>query len=308
MDIAVTDQTGKLAIVTGASDGLGVILAERLARAGAEVLMPVRNPDKGQAAADRIRSRVPGAKLSVRTLDLSSLLSVHNLAEELLAEGRGVDILINNAGVMTPPSRQETADGFELQFATNHLGHFALTARILPLLIAASARVTTQTSFGSNYYGISWDDLQWTKKYDANRAYSSSKIAGALVGMELDRRSKANGWGIVSNISHPGISSTNLLAAQPQMGRPEDTAGVRIIRFLSRRGILVQTAEQGALPALYAATDPQAKGGALYGPSGLFHLRGEPAEQKPYTYIADEEAARRICAVSEELTGLHFAG
>jgi NAD(P)-dependent dehydrogenase (short-subunit alcohol dehydrogenase family) len=307
LDTSVPDLSGRLAVVTGASDGLGLGLARRLADAGAEVVMPVRNRAKGQAAAERIRAEVPHAKLSVRALDLSSLASVQSLAEQLLGQGRPISILINNAGVMTPPTRQESADGFELQFATNHLGHYALTARLLPLLRAGRARVTTQTSFGAAYYGMAWDDLQWTKKYNANRSYSSSKIAGALFGMELDQRSRANGWGIVSNVSHPGISATNLLAAHPEMGRSSDTPQVRLIRVLSRFGILVQTAEQGTRPALYAATSPHAKGGALYGPSGLFHLAGAPAEQKPYKYIADAEAAVRICAESERLTGVRLS-
>jgi NAD(P)-dependent dehydrogenase (short-subunit alcohol dehydrogenase family) len=182
VDITVGDQTGKLAVVTGGSDGLGFGLVLRLAGAGAEVVMPVRNRGKGEAAAQRIRDRVAGAKVRVRDLDLASLASVRGLAEEMLGEGRPIDILVNNAGVMTPPRRVESADGFEMQFAVNHLGHFALTARLLPLLRAGRARVTTQTSFGANSYGVAWDDLQWTRKYRANRAYSSSKIAGPAGG------------------------------------------------------------------------------------------------------------------------------
>jgi NAD(P)-dependent dehydrogenase (short-subunit alcohol dehydrogenase family) len=304
-NITVTDQSGKLAVVTGASDGLGLVLAQRLAAAGAEVVMPVRDPGKGRAAADRIRAQVPGARLTVRPLDLASLRSVEAFTGGLLADGRPVDILISNAGVMTPPSRQESADGFELQFAVNHLGHFALLTRLLPLLRAGRARVTTQTSFGANSFGVNWDDLQSTRKYRANRAYSSSKIAGALVAIELDRRSRAAGWGVTSNVAHPGISATNLLAAHPEMGRSGDTPQVRVIRFLSRFGVLAQTAEEGALPALFAATSPLATGGALYGPSGLFHLTGTPAEQKPYRNIADPSAASRMWELSERLTGVH---
>ncbi|BCY11919.1 SDR family oxidoreductase [Actinoplanes sp. L3-i22] len=304
-DITVADQSGKLAVVTGASDGLGLLLAQRLAAAGAEVVMPVRNAVKGRAAADRIRSLVPGARLTVQSLDLASLRSVETFAGQLLADGRPIDILISNAGVMNPPSRQESADGFELQFAVNHLGHFALITRLLPLLRAGRARVTTQTSFGANSFGVNWDDLQSARRYRANRAYSSSKIAGALVAMELDRRSRAEGWGIISNVAHPGIAATNLLAAHPEMGRSGDTPQVRVIRFLSRFGVLAQTVEEGVLPALFAATSPLAAGGALYGPSGPFHLTGAPAEQKPYRNIADPAAATRIWALSERLTGIH---
>ena len=297
-DITVADQSGKLAVVTGASDGLGFGLALRLA-AGAEVVMPVRDRGKGEAAAERIRGVVSGAKLSVRDLDLASLASVRGLAEEMLGEGRPIDLLVNNAGVMTPPRRVESVDGFELQFAVNHLGHFALTARLLPLLRAGRARVTTQTSIGANSYGVAWDDLQWTAKYRANRAYSSSKIAGALAGMELDRRSRARGWGITSNVAHPGIAATNLLAGRPQ---------VRVIRFLSRFGVLAQTAEEGVLPWLYAATSPDASGGAFYGPSGFLHLTGVPAEQRAYRYIADAGAAARMWDESERLAGVRFSG
>jgi NAD(P)-dependent dehydrogenase (short-subunit alcohol dehydrogenase family) len=153
-DIAVADQGGKLAVVTGASDGLGLVLAGRLAAAGTEVVMPVRDRAKGEAAAERIRGAVAGAKVTVRDLDLASLGSVRGLAEEMLGEGRPMDLLVNNAGVMTPPRPVESADGFELQFAVNHLGHFALMGRLLPLLRAGRARVTTQTSFGANSYGV----------------------------------------------------------------------------------------------------------------------------------------------------------
>ena len=305
-NISIADQSGKLAVVTGASDGLGYGLAQRLAAGGADVVMPVRNQAKGTAAADRIRARVPGAKLTVRALDLSSLASVRSLAEEMVAEGRPIDILINNAGVMTPPSRQESADGLELQVATNHLGHFAFAAGVLPLLRAGRARVTTQSSVAANQNGIAWDDLQWRKGYHPMRSYSSSKIAVSLFGMELDRRSRANDWGITSNVAHPGISATNLLASHPEMGRPSDTAGVRFIRFMSRFGVLAQTAEEGLLPALYAATSPQATGGTFYGPSGFLHNTGLPAEQEPYRYIADADAAARIWRESELLAGVRF--
>jgi len=169
----------------------------------------------------------------------------------------------------------------------------------MPLLRAGQARVTTQTSFGANSYGVAWDDLQWTGKYRANRAYSSSKIAGALVALELDRRSRAHGWGITSNVAHPGIAATNLLAGRPP---------VRVIRFLSRFGVLAQSAEEGVLPALYAVTSPDAGGGALYGPSGFLRLTGAPAEQRAYRHIADAGAAARMWDESERLAGVRFPG
>ena len=276
--------------------------------AGAEVLLPVRNQTKGAAALNRIIAAVPDARISLRRLDLSSLDSVATLAAELNEEGRPIHILVNNAGVMTPPTRQESVDGLELQFATNHLGHFALAARILPLLQAGEARVTSQVSIAANRHGVHWDDLQWERSYKKNPSYSSSKIALGLFAMELDRRSRAAGWGITSNVAHPGIAVTNLLASHPEMGRPTDTFAVRMIRRLSKLGILAQPAAQGLLPALHAATDPDAEGGRLYGPSGFQHLTGPPAEQKTYKYIADEADAKRMWGISEDLGGVSFPG
>lgn len=305
MDIDVPDLSGKLAVVTGASDGLGLGLARRLAGAGAEVIMPVRNEAKGADAVAAIRQAVPAATVSTRRLDLSSLQSVTDLAGQLLAERRPIHILINNAGVMTPPKRCVTVDGLELQFATNHLGHFALAGQILPLLQQGSARVTTQSSIAARQHGVHWNDLQWAASYSTSASYSSSKIAVSLFAMELDRRSRAGGWGIVSNVSHPGVAATNLLAAHPEMGRPGDTMGVRLIRGLASIGVL-GTAETGLLPALYAATNAAAEGGKLYGPRGFQNLRGLPAEQRPYRYIADEDAAQRIWDISEELSGVRF--
>ena len=306
IDITVPDLTGKRAIVTGASDGIGFTIAARLARAGAEVVMPVRNAAKGQAAAQRILTETADAKVSVRTLDLSSLDSVAQLSDQLLHEGRAIDILINNAGVMTPPTRQVTADGFELQFATNHLGHFALVAQLLPLLRAGKAHVTTQVSLSANQHGINWDDPNWEKGYDAFKSYSHSKIALGLFAMELHRRSTAEGWGIQSNLSHPGISPTNLLAAQPQMGRAKDTTAVKMIRALSRRGILFGTPQSAALPAVYAATSSDAKGGMFYGPKGFQHLSGAPAEEPLYSRLASAEDARTMWELSERLVGVSF--
>jgi NAD(P)-dependent dehydrogenase (short-subunit alcohol dehydrogenase family) len=306
IDITVPDLTGQLALVTGASDGVGFHIAARLARAGAEVVLPVRNDSKGRAAAQRIRDRIPGARLEVRALDLSSLASVAILSEELLGEERPIHILINNAGVMTPPTRQTTIDGFELQFATNHLGHFALTTQLLPLLKAGRASVTSQVSVAANQNAVLWDDLNAQKTYHAMRSYSSSKIALGLFAMELHRRSTAGAWGIRSNLSHPGVSPTNLLAAQPSMGRTTDTTEVKLIRALSRRGILLGTAQSAALPAVLAATSPEATGGRFYGPRGLGHLGGAPAEQPLYSRLRSPEDGKRIWELSEALIGGRF--
>jgi NAD(P)-dependent dehydrogenase (short-subunit alcohol dehydrogenase family) len=305
-DITVPDLSGKLAVVTGASDGVGLGLATRLAAAGAEVVMPVRNARKGEAAIARIRQEHPDAALSLRDLDLSSLRSVAALGATLLGENRPIHVLVNNAGVMTPPERQTTADGFELQFGSNHLGHFALVAHLLPLLRAGHARVTSQISVAANENTINWDDLNWERSYSGRRAYSQSKIAFGMFGLELDRRSQAAGWGITSNLAHPGVAPTNLLAARPEVGRARDTMGVRVIRALSRRGILLGTVETALLPALLAATSPDARGGRLYGPSGLGHLSGAPAEQDVYSRLRGEDDAARVWKISENLTGVSF--
>jgi len=304
--IIVPDLTGQFAIVTGASDGIGLGLAGRLAAAGADVVLPVRNPTKGAAALDRIRAATPGANVSIRELDLSSLASVATFSDRLTAEGRPINLLINNAGVMTPPTRQTTRDGLELQFGTNYLGHVALVAHLLPLLRAGKARVTSQTSFGAAQGAFNWDDLQWAQQYVPMRAYNQSKLALMVFGLDLDHRSTAGGWGLTSNVSHPGITATNLLAAHPEMGRDGDTVAVRMIRRLSRGGVLAQTVEGGLLPALYAATSPQARGGLFYGPSGIAHLAGTPAEQKIYKSATSAADAARLWGISERLAGVRF--
>jgi len=305
-DITVPDLTGQFVIVTGASDGIGLGLAGRLAAAGADVVLPIRNPTKGAAALTRIRAATPGANVSTRELDLSSLASVATFSDRLNAEGRPIDLLINNAGVMTPPTRQVTPDGLEVQFGTNYLGPFALVAHLLPLLRAGKARVTSQTSFGAAQGAFNWDDLQWAQKYVPMKAYNQSKLALMIFGLDLDRRSKAGEWGITSNVSHPGITATNLLAAHPEMGRDGDTVAVRMIRRLSRGGVLAQTVEGGLLPALYAATSPRAQGGLFYGPSGIAHLAGAPAEQKIYKPATNEADAARLWGLSEQLAGVRF--
>ncbi|WP_433075038.1 SDR family oxidoreductase [Dactylosporangium sp. CA-052675] len=305
-DITVPDLTGRLAVVTGASDGVGLGLATRLAAAGAEVIMPVRNRHKGEAAIARIRQSYPHAALVLRDLDLSSLDSVAALATRLREDNRPIHILVNNAGVMTPPARRETADGFELQFGTNHLGHFALVGHLLPLLRAGRATVTSQLSVAANQNAVNWDDLNWERSYDGMRAYSQSKIALGLFGLELDRRSRAAGWGITSNLAHPGVAPTNLLQAQPEAGRPSPTLGGRVVRALGNLGILVGTPESAALPALYAATSPEARGARMYGPSGFQHLAGPPAEQELYSRLRGEAEAARIWQASERLTRCVF--
>ncbi len=305
-DLTIRDLSGQRAVVTGASDGVGLEIASRLAAAGAEVVLPVRNARKGEAAMTTVRRRTPDAKVSLRDLDLSSLESVAALGATLRDEGRPIHLLINNAGVMTPPDRQTTADGFELQFGTNHLGHFALVAHVLPLLRAGRARVVSQISVAANQGAINWPDLNWEHSYRGMRAYSQSKIAFGLFGLELSRRSRDGGWDITSYLAHPGVAPTNLLAARSELGRDRPTAARRLIGALSRRGILFGTADSAGLPALYAATSPDARDGGFYGPSGPGHVGGPPAEQKLYSRLQSEDDARRIWETSEELTKMSF--
>jgi NAD(P)-dependent dehydrogenase (short-subunit alcohol dehydrogenase family) len=304
-DLIIPDLSGRLAVVTGASDGIGRVIATHLARAGAQVVMPVRSAAKGESAAASIRAEVPGAQVTTRPLDLSSLDSVAALADALTAEGAPIDILINNAGVMTPPNRQETADGFELQFGTNHLGHFALTLGLLPLLRAGGARVTHQTSIAARTGEIMWADLNGETHYDAMSSYRQSKIAVGLFARELDARSRAAGWGISSNLSHPGVSPTNLLAAQPGLGRQKDTGGRRMVRALSRLGI-AGTVATAALPAVMAATDPDSRGDEFYGPKR--GIGGPPARlAEPWPAMQSMDDARRLWDESERLVGARFA-
>ncbi len=304
LDITLPDLRGRRAVLTGGSDGIGLGIARRLATAGAEVVLLVRSRSKGEAAIAQIRAAAPSALVSLRELELSSLESVAAAAATLRAEGDPIHLLIGNAGVMTPPERQVTADGFELQFGTNHLGHFALVAQLLPLLREGGGRVTSQISVSANSNAINWDDLQWERSYSGMRAYSQSKIAFGLFGLELARRSAEHGWGITSNLAHPGVAPSSLLAARPELGRSRETTGRRLIGAMSARGLLVGTVESAGLPALLAATaaDPA----SFYGPSGPGRLGGAPAPQDLYSRLRSAEDAARIWAVSEELASLRF--
>jgi NAD(P)-dependent dehydrogenase (short-subunit alcohol dehydrogenase family) len=305
--LPVPDLTGRLAVVTGASGGLGLGLATRLAAGGAEVLLAVRDSGKGEAALGRIRHEVPDARVSPRTLDLASLASVAALADHLNTEGRPINILINNAGVMAPATRHTTADGLELQFGTNYMGHVALTARLLPLLQAGHARVTTMTSSAARQARLNWADLQGERKYSPVRSYGQSKLANLLFALELDRRSRAAGWGIVSNAAHPGTTLTGLYAAGPNLGRERPAPHEAIMTWLARWGVLVHGVNQGLLPALYAATSPQAQGGRLYGPDGFGQFTGGPTELAIYRSARDEASAARLWDYSLGLAGVEFS-
>ena len=307
--VTVPDLTGKLAVVTGANSGLGLGLATRLSAAGADVVMAIRNRAKGEAAMKQILAGVPEAKLTIKSLDLSSLASVAALGEELNAEGRPIDILINNAGVMQPPDRETTADGFELQFGSNHLGHFALTGHLLPLLRAAgNARVTSLSSLAARMGGINFDDLQWKKRYNPTQAYSQSKSANLMFALELDRRSRQADWGIVSCAAHPGLTKTNLQLSGPSQGKERPTVLERFYRLSrSLAPFAWQEIDEGILPALYAAVSPDAEGGAFYGPRGLLEMVGGGVVLAKIPDRAENEAdCRRLWEISEELTGVTY--
>jgi len=305
-NITVPDLTGKLAVVTGANSGLGFGLTGRLARAGAEVIMAVRNQEKGEAALARIRTVTPSAKLSIRHIDLASLSSVAAFGAQLAANGRPVDLLINNAGIMMTPKRDVTEDGFELQFGSNHLGHFALTAHLMPLLQAAGeARVVSLSSLMARVGRVDFADLQG-QKYSPSRAYGLSKLSTLMFARELNRRSVAAGWGIRSVAAHPGATITNLQITGPTHGG----ASAKVLLAVSEatHGIswLWQQIPQGILPALYAATNPAAAGGGFYGPDGFGELTGGPAPAKMPARALDDAVAARLWQVSEQLTGAAF--
>ena len=305
----VPDLTGKLAIVTGANSGLGFGLARRVAAADADVVMAIRNRAKGEAAIEKIRATVPDAKLTIKTLDLSSLAAVAALGEQLNAEGRPIDILINNAGVMTPPERDTTADGFELQFGSNHLGHFALTGHLLPLLRAAKdARVVSLSSLAARTGRMHFDDPQFEKSYAPMSAYGQSKVAVLMFARELDRRSREAGWGILSNAAHPGLTKTNLQISGPSHGREKPALMQRLYTASWRWApFLWQEIDDGILPALYAAATPHAQGGAFYGPRGFYEAAGGGVTLAKVSKAASNDAdSRRLWELSEQLTGVSY--
>jgi NAD(P)-dependent dehydrogenase (short-subunit alcohol dehydrogenase family) len=305
----VPDLSGKLAVITGSNSGLGFGLARRLSTAGADVVMAIRNRAKGEAAIDEIRATVPDAKLTIKPLDLSSLAGVAALGEQLNADGRPIDILINNAGVMTPPKRDTTTDGFELQFGSNHLGHFALTAHLMPLLRAAdSPRVVSLSSLAARQGRIHFDDPQFEKSYTPMQAYGQSKLAVLMFARELDRRSKEAGWGILSDAAHPGLTKTNLQISGPSHGRSKPSTMEQLYKLSWRlTPFLWQEIDEGILPALYAATSPQAEGGAFYGPHGIYEAAGGGVGAAKVPARARNDAdCRRLWDISEKLTGVSY--
>jgi NAD(P)-dependent dehydrogenase (short-subunit alcohol dehydrogenase family) len=294
---ALPDQRGRTAVITGANSGIGLEAARELARAGAHVVMACRDTTKGDAAADAIRKELPSAELEVAALDLASLDSVRAFAGRYPHER--LDLLINNAGVMAPPYTK-TIDGFELQFATNHLGHFALTGLLLDKLLATPhARVVTVSSTAHKMGRIDFEDLQSERSYRRWGAYGQSKLANLLFCFELDRRLQATDADLLSVAAHPGYSATNLqFAATPS--RIERLASVVLNR------VYAQSAERGAAPTLYAAT-ADIPGGSFVGPDGFQEMRGEPRIVKSTRAARDPETALRLWALSEQLTGVRFS-
>jgi NAD(P)-dependent dehydrogenase (short-subunit alcohol dehydrogenase family) len=297
----IPSQDGKTAIITGATGGLGFETALGLAGAGAAVVLTGRNAAKGQDAIQRIRGQFPNAKISYETLDLASLASVADFAARFAAAHVSLDLLINNAGVMALPKRQTTADGFEMQFGINYLGHYALTARLLPLLRRGhQPRVVNLSSLAHRSGAIDFEDLQGAKSYNPFKAYCQSKLAMLMFALELQRRSNAAGWGLLSNAAHPGFARTDLIANGP--------GNSGLMGFLGRllQPIASHSAAAGALPTLFAATSPAAKAAGYYGPNGFYEMKGPPAPAKIMPRAKDVAVAARLWDVSAALTGVSF--
>ena len=294
----IPDQSGRTAVVTGANSGLGLVTASELAKAGATVVATARSTEKAQAAAERIRGAAGGAKVEPKVLDLADLDSVRDFAATTSAEHPEINLLVNNAGVMMPP-RELTTDGFELQFGTNHLGHFALTGLLLEALSAGSdARVVTVSSLEHKPGKIDFDDLKFERSYAPRSAYQRSKFANAVFGLELERRLREAGLPIRSVLAHPGYSDTNLQSSGP-------TGPMKAILAVGNR-LLAQDAKQGALPQLFAATEPSVEGGSFIGPDGFQEFRGSPKIVEPVGRARDADTALRLWEVSEELTGVTY--
>lgn len=295
----VPDQSGRLAIVTGSNTGLGYDTARVLAARGATVVMAVRDTDKGDAAAARIRQLTPGAEITVRKLDLGSLASVRTAGAEMAAAHPRIDLLINNAGLMYPP-KGTTSDGFELQFGTNHLGHFALTGLLLNNLLGVDgSRVVAVASIAHSIRAkIDFDDLQWEhRRYDRVASYGQSKLANLMFAYDLQRRLVAANATTISVAAHPGVAATELSRHVPGAGLPG-------VSWLS--GKLLNSSELGALPTLRAATDLAVRGGQYYGPDGFRELRGYPVLVSSNKQSQDVAVQKRLWTVSEELSGVTY--
>ncbi|CAM5452305.1 SDR family NAD(P)-dependent oxidoreductase [Streptomyces tanashiensis] len=295
----IPDQTGRVFVVTGANSGLGLATTRALARRGGRVILAVRDEEKGRRAVEALD--VDARLLDVRPLDLADLASVRAFADRMRAEHPHLDVLVNNAGVMAPP-RTLSPQGHELQFATNHLGHFALTGLLLDLLAAGTApRVVTVSSINHRQGSLRFDDLSGERGYAPMAFYNQSKFANAVFGQELHRRLTADAGPVRSVLAHPGYTATSL-----QM---KDTSGLAKL-FFGRIGnpLLAQRPERGALPQLYAATDPSVEGGEFIGPDGMGELRGTPTRVRLSDAAGDPGTGRRLWEESERLTGVRFLG
>lgn len=297
----IPSQATKLAVVTGATGGLGYETALGLAQAGAEVILAGRNEAKGADAVRRILTVAPGAKVRFCMVDLASLASVAAFAKDLLAQSRPIDILANNAAVMATPTRQTTADGFELQLGTNYLSHFALTAWLLPLLVhGGQTRVVQVSSLAHRQGKIHFDDLQLERGYTPWKAYTQSKLAMLIFALELQKRSDANGWGLISNAAHPGYARTDIIANGPGA----DSLQAKLHRLIGP--LFSHSSAAGALPTLYAATAPEARPAGYYGPAGFYEMKGPVAASFIAATAKDEIVARRLWEISEQLTGVEW--
>ena len=295
----VPDQTGRRFIVTGANSGTGREATKRLAAAGAHVIMAVRTLSKGEDARREILASVPNASLEVRRIDLADLASVREFAKGILDEGKPVDVLVNNAGVMAPPKRQTTADGFELQFGSNFLGPFALTNLLLPRILESKApRVVTMASGVANWGRIRFGDLQWTKRYSPWGSYAQSKLADMLAAQELADAARERKWTLLSTTAHPGYTRTNLQSSGANLGRTGAPKAP-----VERTLMPSQNVEQGTEPLLFAATSPDAEQGAYYGPGGALGLVGPTKKTSLPRSARRAGVPERLSRVAEELTG-----
>lgn len=296
----IPERDNGLAVITGSTEGIGFEDAKALTSAGWTVVMLGRNSQKGAESIAIIQQTNPKAKISFEKLDLADLSSIESFAKKMIEKDQGINLLINNAGVMTPPKRLETKDGFELQFGTNYLGHFALTAQLLPLLRKTNdARVITLSSIAAREGKINFDDLQSKNTYKPMVAYGQSKLAELMFALELQRQSIKHGWGITSIGAHPGVSRTNLLITGA--GR-WSFPGIMRTFF----PFLFQPQAQGALPTLFAATSPDAVGGQYYGPNKMSETRGFPTIAKIPSQAEDINASEKLWKISQKLTKVEF--